>query len=229
MAHFEEIAALYPNLYRTAINAQQDFQISPMAFNAFGLSRTAGQDEYILAILVYAVHSGLNIRETLELFDEAYTEVLGDPEGDNHEIIRNLCKGHADYPICKGVFFGELKEKQFVAITLEKYVDSPFTYLQEEYQSGKRHVYFIDRMQIGGISKALMLLGQFLFEFEGCPQQALPLTQGCTHRIYFPDKRVHSCDLLTGEEKEETKKRLYQLLLRCPDYVLAINALINLV
>jgi len=219
----------YPQLCKIVNQIKNDLNVLPIAFNAFGISRIADQDEYVLVILKHAVQEALTIGETLALFAEAYEEVQENPEGDDHEIIRTLCKGRPDYLISKGIFFGEMKEKQFIAVTLEEYDQSPFNFFQEEYQPGNRHIYFVDKTDLGTITQNVMLLGQSLFEFEACPRDALPLTPGLTHRLYFPDKKVLSYSLLSNEEKKETKKRLYQLLLRCSDYVAQINALINLV
>ncbi len=102
-------------------------------------------------------------------------------------------------------------EPGFVALTLSDDGAKSFTYLKDG-KPGQRHVYFIDRIQTGGITGAPMLLGQFVFEFEGSPAEALRMSPCGSNRIYYPrDRRVVSYDPLTEEERQDTENRLRKL------------------
>lgn len=112
----------------------------------------------------------------------------------------------------------EMKPGKFVVLTLTSDGSTAFTYLKDA-SKGQREIYFVNRIETGAISKALMLLGQFLFEFEGAPKDALPMRDGCTNRIYFPkDKRVSKYEHLTEDEKEQVRNRLKVLAARQPDF-----------
>lgn len=107
-------------------------------------------------------------------------------------------------------------EPGFVALTLSEDGASSFSYLRDG-KPGQRHVYFVDHINTGSITGAPMLLGQFLFEFEGSPADALRMSPGGTNRIYYPrDKRVASYDPLTEEERQDTKNRLHNLAEKYP-------------
>ena len=111
----------------------------------------------------------------------------------------------------------EMKSGKFVALTLTKDGSTAFTYLKGA-EEGQREVYFVNEIKTGAISQASMLLGQFLFEFEGAPKDALPM-RGDTNRIYFPkDKRVSRYEHLTEDEKEQTINRLKALATRQSDF-----------
>lgn len=105
---------------------------------------------------------------------------------------------------------------QFVSLTLNDHGAESFSYLKNG-KAGQRHVYFINDINTGGISGAPMLLGQFLFEFEECPEDALRMTPGGTNQIYYPrDKRIESYNPLTEEEIQDTKNRLAKLAEKYP-------------
>lgn len=105
---------------------------------------------------------------------------------------------------------------KFIALTLNEDGAGSFSYLRGG-KPGQRHVYFIDHINTGGITGAPMLLGQFVFEFEGSPAEALRMAPGCTNRIYYPrDKRISAYNPLTEEEVEDTKKRLNRLAEKYP-------------
>lgn len=121
----------------------------------------------------------------------------------------------------------EMKPGKFVALTLSKDGSTAFTYLKGG-QEGQREIYFVNKISTGAITEATMLLGQFLFEFEGAPKDALPMIDGCTNRIYFPkDKRVTEYNHLTDEEKEAVKNRLAALAARLPEFSESISNLIQ--
>lgn len=104
----------------------------------------------------------------------------------------------------------------YIALTLSEYGADGFTYLRNG-KPGQRHVYYISYINAGTISGKPMLLGQFLFEFEGAPSDALRLTPGFTNRIYYPqDRRISSYDPLTEAEIEETRNRLMKLSEKYP-------------
>lgn len=103
----------------------------------------------------------------------------------------------------------------WLAMTLNEEGSKSFTYLKGA-SAGVRVVYYIDHFNTGAISEAPMLLGQFLFEFEGCPNDALRMSGGGTNRIYFrmngqQDNRVAAYDFLTEAEVEDTRRRLLML------------------
>lgn len=103
----------------------------------------------------------------------------------------------------------------WLAITLNHEGAKSFTYLKGA-SAGVRVVYYIDHFNMGTITGAPMLLGQFLFEFEGCPDDALRMSGGGTNRVYFrmngqQDNRVAAYDFLTDAEVEDTKRRLQVL------------------
>lgn len=103
----------------------------------------------------------------------------------------------------------------WLAITLNDHGAKSFTYLKGA-SAGVRVVYYIHHFSMGTITEAPMLLGQFLFEFEGCPDDALRMSGGGTNRVYFcmngqQDKRVAAYDFLTEAEVEDTRHRLLAL------------------
>jgi hypothetical protein len=107
--------------------------------------------------------------------------------------------------------------KRFVAVELNGHGATAFVYLRGA-KAGERRVYFVDRVAPGAVTKAPMLLGQFLDEFEKCPEDALRLSPGGTNRLYFQveqehsgDRRVSAYDDLTPEEVRDTWGRLAQL------------------
>ena len=108
-------------------------------------------------------------------------------------------------------------DKSFVAVALNENGASAFTYLKDA-SKGSRQVYFVNEVRKGAITEAQMLLGQFIFEFEKSPVDALRLTPGATNRLYFPregeekgDNRVETYDSLTPEEVADTRERLAAL------------------
>lgn len=104
-----------------------------------------------------------------------------------------------------------IESGKFVVLTLNEHGAESFSCLKDG-KPGQRHVYFVDEINTGGITGAPMLLGQFLFEFEGCPKDALRMSPGGTNRIYYPrDKRISAYSPLTEEEAEDTKNRLIRL------------------
>lgn len=113
--------------------------------------------------------------------------------------------------------------KRFVAVVLNEHGTEAFTYL-EGAKAGDRQVYFIDRVATAAITKATMLLGQLVVEFEKCPEDTLSLTPGGTNLLYFQaekghsgDSRVSSYDDLTPEEVRDTWGRLAQLAKAYPE------------
>jgi hypothetical protein len=103
----------------------------------------------------------------------------------------------------------------WLAITLNEEGSKSFAYLKGA-SAGVRVVYYIDHFNMGAITEAPMLLGQFLFEFEGCPDDALRMSDGGTNRVYFrmngkQDNRVVAYDFLTDAEVEDTRRRLRAL------------------
>lgn len=117
------------------------------------------------------------------------------------------------------------EEQRFIVLTLSYEGATAFTYLRNG-QEDMRQIYFVKRIRLGAISQTTMLLGQFLFELEICPDDALPMAPGCTNRIYFPeDHRVKSFDALTLEEKEHAHQRLTTLREKYPKYASTITEL----
>lgn len=103
----------------------------------------------------------------------------------------------------------------WLALTLNEKGARSFTYLKGA-SAGVREAYYISRFSMGGISEAPILAGQFLFEFEGCPESAFALHPGLENRIYFridghQDERVAAYDFLTDAEIEDTRNRLLAL------------------
>lgn len=97
-------------------------------------------------------------------------------------------------------------KKQFVTVSLSERGVKSFTYLKNA-KEGQREVYFVDNISRGGITGSIMLLGQFIFEIEAAPEDALQFTPGSTNRLYYPsDKRVFLYDDLTNEEVEAVKE-----------------------
>ncbi len=112
-------------------------------------------------------------------------------------------------------------------LTLNDKGCSAFSYLKNG-QTGKREVYFINKINTGSVTGATMLLGQFIFEFEGAPDEALLMRPGGTNRIYFPtDSRIRDYDFLKKEEKDETKSRLSVLLKKYPEHTYSIKGLMR--
>lgn len=104
-----------------------------------------------------------------------------------------------------------LEAGTYTALTLSEEGARSFRYLQAG-KPGQRHVYYIAKINTGVITGAPMLLGQFVFEFEGCPETALRMTPGGTNRIYYPhDSRISAYDSLTPQEVLDTKERLAKL------------------
>lgn len=119
----------------------------------------------------------------------------------------------------------------WLALTLNESGAESFTYLKGA-SASVREVYYINRFNIGIISKAPMLLGHFLFEFEGCPEDALPMRSGDENCIYFrmdghQDKRIATYDFLTEAEVENTKQRLLMLAERQSGHRATIDKLLE--
>ncbi|NCD01113.1 hypothetical protein EOL94_03420 [bacterium] len=119
------------------------------------------------------------------------------------------------------------KEKSFVVVVLSKKGSNSFKYLKEG-EAGQREVYFINHKETGRVTGASMLLGQFIFELESCPD-ALAFKAGCTNRLYLEDKRVISYEELSVSEKEETLNRLEAMKLgKGVKYFNRINQMIEI-
>ncbi len=121
----------------------------------------------------------------------------------------------------------EIKGKRFVSVRLGK-ESSGFSYLpRHAHIPDSYHVYYVDDVRKGSFTKATMLLGQFVFEFEGAFYDAIALRPGSTNRLYYSnqdetglsgDNRVLSYHELTPEEIEDTKRRFLALALAHPDH-----------
>lgn len=123
-------------------------------------------------------------------------------------------------------------EGGFLALTLNERGAKSFAFLKDA-SPGVREAYFISYFQVGTITGAPMLLGQFLFEFEKCPEDALRLLPGNTNRIYFrkngpgdKDGRIDAYDLLTKNETANVRSRLQALASKQEQYQETINRLI---
>ncbi|WP_375055713.1 HopJ type III effector protein [Zobellella sp. DQSA1] len=93
---FAEVIALIDSLY--------DF--TPAAFTNGELTNEAGQNNGSCKLFAFARLQGLNEEETLACFGAFYRDdVLGNPEGQDHQNIRNfmksgwLCVEFADQPL----------------------------------------------------------------------------------------------------------------------------------
>jgi hypothetical protein len=124
-------------------------------------------------------------------------------------------------------------EGGFLALTLNESGVGSFTFLKDA-SPGSREAYFVDRFAMGGITEAPMLLGQFLFEFEKCPEEAFCLSSGGTNRIYFrmngsgqKDRRVDEYSLLTEDEINDVRSRLQALAVHQPQHQETIDRIIT--
>lgn len=119
------------------------------------------------------------------------------------------------------------KEKSFVVVVLNAEGAKSFKYLKNG-KAKQREVYFINYRKTGGLTNAPMLLGQFIFELEFCPD-ALAFKAGCTNRLYLEDRRVISYEELNDFEKKETLKRLEAMKLgKGVKYFNRINQMIKI-
>lgn len=123
-------------------------------------------------------------------------------------------------------------EGGFLALTLNEWGARSFTFL-ENASPGSREAYFVDRFSMGAITEAPMLLGQFLFEFEKCPEEAFCLSSGDTNRIYFrmngpgqKDERIDEYSLLTEVEINDVRSRLQALAAHQPQHQETIDRII---
>lgn len=123
-----------------------------------------------------------------------------------------------------------LKKEKFVTLTLTTIGSEDFDYLKAG-KPGQREVYFINKIKeirIETTSRLFLLLGQFIFEFEGNPHKTLLMKPRDINKIYFPkDTRVSAYSLLTEEEKVETTCRLKLLKQKLPNFINKINFLIE--
>lgn len=75
----------------TVIDAAYTY--TPAAFKNGGLVNQAGENEGSCKLFAFAKLNGLNKEETLACFGAYYREdVLQNPDGDNHQNIRNFMK-----------------------------------------------------------------------------------------------------------------------------------------
>lgn len=71
------------------------FAITPVPFKNGGLENKTGENSASAAIFAYAAEMGLSDGETLELFGEHLQAVTNNPDGNDHENIRQFMKtGH---------------------------------------------------------------------------------------------------------------------------------------
>jgi hypothetical protein len=128
---------------------------------------------------------------------------------------------------------GIIVNSGLLALTLNEHGAGSFSYLKGA-SAGTRVAYYIHHFSMGTITQAPMLLGQFLFEMEAVPEDALRLSPGGTNRIYFrkngpgeQDKRIGSYDFLTPEEVEDTRRRLLGLYEKQVEYRERIDEMIG--
>jgi hypothetical protein len=89
----DRIKSLDINLQFTEVIAHIDehYEFSPVAFLNGSLENAEGQNSGSAKLLQFALDQNLDLDQTLNCFGEYYrTEVLGNPEGSNHQNIRNL-------------------------------------------------------------------------------------------------------------------------------------------
>lgn len=121
------------------------------------------------------------------------------------------------------------KDHSLVVLTLNNEGSHGFTYV-EKGQEGQKEIYYIDKVRIGSISQEIMLLGQFLSEFENSPSDALLLEPGCTNRIYFPnDMKImeNGYNYPNENETAEFVTRMNDLSRRKPQYSIIIRKIID--
>ena len=119
----------------------------------------------------------------------------------------------------------------WLALTLNEEGAGSFTYLKGAL-AGVREVYYISHFGMGVSLKFPVLFGQFLFDFEGCPGEALSLRPRLKNSVYFrmdgcQDYRVAAYDFLTDAEIEGTRSRLLALAEREVDYRATIDMLLE--
>lgn len=120
----------------------------------------------------------------------------------------------------------EPREKSVVVMKVSESGVDGFKYLRDR-KPEQREVYFINEITPGPV-EGVMLLGQFLFEFENCPQFALPLTPGRTNRTCFPsDHKVDSFEEPTVEEKKYFVDKMTEIANRRPMYASFVSNILE--
>ena len=70
----------------------QNFEYTPTAFQNGNVYSKAGDNEGSCKLFAFAKFFNLNQKETLHCFGNFYREVLENPNGENHQNIRNFMK-----------------------------------------------------------------------------------------------------------------------------------------
>jgi len=69
----------------------QNYHFSAVAFTIGSQDNNAGENQGSCKLIAFAKHHGLEVEQTLNLFGAYYRdEVLKNPEGDDHQNIRNF-------------------------------------------------------------------------------------------------------------------------------------------
>ncbi len=103
------------------------------------------------------------------------------------------------------------KDNAIIKVTLSARGTNAYGYIKNA-QEGQQELYYIKSLIPGPVEGTTKLLGQFLVEFEGCPENALKLTEDSANRIYFPyDRNVTKCEIPTEEETQEFITRMKTL------------------
>jgi hypothetical protein len=76
---------------------EANYTFTPTAFTNGDTTNEAGQNNGSCKILAFGQLNGLSVDETLACFGKFYREdVLGNPDGDDHQNIRNFIKNGWD-------------------------------------------------------------------------------------------------------------------------------------
>lgn len=120
------------------------------------------------------------------------------------------------------------KDHSLVVLTLNGEGSHNFSYIKK-HQKGQKEIYYINKVVIGGLSERIMLLGQFLYEFENSSSDALIMEPGYTNRIYFPEDRIMKNGYNYPNEDETTEfvNRMYDLSRQKPQYSKIIKNIID--
>lgn len=95
-------------------------------------------------------------------------------------------------------------------------------------KKGQRLMYFIDHVTDGSVTCETMLLGQYLSDLIGSPNQALPMTKGCTDRVYFPQhSEIDFFEKPTGEEMDQFIEELNELAQDCSMFEVMVRKIVN--